>query len=206
MKKFEKKKKAFFFFFFFFFFFLKKSFPSDAARVAVFGQISLVVKKCFPGCMVEMYGSSATGLGLPNSDLDLCVSGTTATAPWSDLAPFLKEFGAQNLQIIASSRVPIIKLRDPIYHLNVDISFALNNASNYAAPSVELVKSWVAEMDRYKVFFFFFFQQNSFTFLLALSASCFGCQISSFATRSQCSIFRRSFELCCGVHGPPFFE
>jgi DNA polymerase sigma len=113
----------------------------------VFIQVASVIKKCFSGCIVELYGSSATGLALPNSDLDLFVSGSVGDTPWHDLAPFLREFGAVNLQVIASSRIPLIKLRDPLYGLNVDISFG----SNLVAPSVELVKSWVSELDRFKV-------------------------------------------------------
>jgi non-canonical poly(A) RNA polymerase PAPD5/7 len=123
-------------------------FHADAARTAVFSQVSSVIKKCFPDCVVELYGSSATQLCLPNSDLDLSVSGTGGSgAPWSDLAPFLREFGAQNLQVISTSKVPLVKLRDPVYSLNVDISFQTNSA----APSVELVRTWMTQMDRFKV-------------------------------------------------------
>lgn len=48
--------------------------PEDLKiRKEVIGRVKAVVKSCYPEALVMVFGSCATGLNLPNSDIDVLV-------------------------------------------------------------------------------------------------------------------------------------
>jgi DNA polymerase sigma len=87
-------------------------------------------------------------MALPGSDLDVCVTGPLESAtPWNDLAPHLQKMvgSTGSVQVIASSKIPVVKVRDPVYGYNIDVTFG-----HQPLDSVKLIKKWDAEMDRLK--------------------------------------------------------
>ncbi len=120
----------------------------EDARQEVFARVAHVIECCFPKCVVSLYGSVAYGMALPNSDLDVCVAGVLDSAtPWHDLAPYLQKWVGSGgaVQVIASSKIPVVKLRDPLYGFCIDVTFG-----HQPLESVAMIKSWDAEMDRLK--------------------------------------------------------
>lgn len=103
-------------------------------------RIQAIVERIWAGARVDPYGSFATGLSIPSSDLDLVVSGFRINSydkhHWSDLpvslsplqtlAAALKKQGwLKRMQCIETASVPVIKIVAEIAgeFLHVDISF-----------------------------------------------------------------------------------
>ena len=121
---------------------------TEDARAEVFARTTRVIEGCFANCAVSLYGSAAYGMALPGSDLDICVSGPLESAtPWHDLAPHLQKMVGSNgsVQVIASSKIPVVKVRDPVYGYSIDVTFG-----HQPLDSVKLIKKWDADMDRLK--------------------------------------------------------
>eukprot|EP00045_Choanoeca_perplexa_P008929 m.84216 g.84216 ORF g.84216 m.84216 type:complete len:382 (-) comp14680_c0_seq16:46-1191(-) len=99
--------------------------PAEMAmRGEVVGRIIDVVQGIWAKAEVQVFGSFATNLLLPTSDVDLVVIGSWAQAPLQTLAKALKTAKiAVDMQVIAKARVPIIKFRDRATSVHVDISF-----------------------------------------------------------------------------------
>jgi DNA polymerase sigma len=115
------------------------------ARIHVLARVSAIARRC--RLEVGVYGSLKTGVVLPDSDLDICVGKTLATkleepaiqrAPQPrrsgysnpDFVSLLKELRRSgrfdNVIPIAHARVPIIKLTDREFRIDVDISFTVD--------------------------------------------------------------------------------
>ena len=84
-----------------------------------------------PNAQVEVFGSFQTGLYLPTSDIDMVVL-TPDLASVRDENPFYKlhrsliEHGvaeALSIKVIDRAAVPIVKMRDMLTDIKVDISF-----------------------------------------------------------------------------------
>ncbi|KAI7889060.1 uncharacterized protein EV154DRAFT_515701 [Mucor mucedo] len=89
------------------------------------------------GLQVSTFGSTATGLGTDNADLDLCISGP-CFQPLDDpiklkktegsiynmtfLARKLRKIGMRQVKPITAAHVPICKFRDPRFKINCDIN------------------------------------------------------------------------------------
>eukprot|EP00743_Colponemidia_sp_Colp-15_P006139 GILK01006598.1.p1 GENE.GILK01006598.1~~GILK01006598.1.p1 ORF type:complete len:1078 (-),score=157.86 GILK01006598.1:278-3511(-) len=92
------------------------------AKMNMIGWIQEVVSSLYPGAQVEVYGSLATGLSLPTSDVDLVVTGIRYPdrAMIIQLLRFLateleKFVWVRSLQAIDTALVPVIKLvADPM--------------------------------------------------------------------------------------------
>eukprot|EP00730_Choanoeca_flexa_P016790 TRINITY_DN8000_c1_g3_i1.p1 TRINITY_DN8000_c1_g3~~TRINITY_DN8000_c1_g3_i1.p1 ORF type:complete len:387 (+),score=63.97 TRINITY_DN8000_c1_g3_i1:127-1287(+) len=101
--------------------------PTEAEmtmRGEVVGRIVDVVTGIWPKAEVKVFGSFATGLLLPTSDVDLVVIGSWPKPPLNTLAKALKAAKlVTDMQVIAKARVPIIKFRDRATSVHVDISF-----------------------------------------------------------------------------------
>ena len=93
-------------------------------------RIKNVVKQCYPDAVVMVFGSCATGLNLPNSDIDLLVY-NTAVSELSMINKLqnrlLKEGICKSIEPLKHTKVPIIKLTDKLSNINVDISFNRTN-------------------------------------------------------------------------------
>ncbi|KAG0236805.1 hypothetical protein BGW42_002673 [Actinomortierella wolfii] len=99
-------------------------------RKYVFMRIERTVKQLWPEASLHIFGSYETMLYLPSSDLDVVVKfpWTYATKHLMELARRLRsDRVASWLQSIAKARVPIIKMRESITDLAVDISFNIDN-------------------------------------------------------------------------------
>ena len=58
---------------------------SHRTRLAVLDRFKAAVTAVWPGCRVDTFGSFATGLYLPTSDLDLVIFGRWPTLPFQSL-------------------------------------------------------------------------------------------------------------------------
>lgn len=92
------------------------------------------IRKCvvslYPQASVKPFGSCATGLYLPTSDIDLVVLDERAASELHRLAKHLRnnDIAVPNsLQVIAGARVPIIKFKERLTNIDVDLSFNRTN-------------------------------------------------------------------------------
>ena len=88
--------------------------PEDLRiRKQVVSRVKKVVKQCYPDSCVMVFGSCATGLNLPNSDIDLLVyqpdmkESTMINKLTSQL---LKSGICKSIDPLKHAKVPIIKL------------------------------------------------------------------------------------------------
>ncbi|KAG1674852.1 hypothetical protein FOA52_015240 [Chlamydomonas sp. UWO 241] len=116
---------------------------SDRERAVA--AVRSAVHSIWPDASVEVFGSFATGLYVPTSDVDLVVLNTQ-----SDIQRGLKALAnklsmeriAQGVQVLAKARVPIIKFETVDYgNLAFDISFDVPNGPQAAV----LVKDFIGE-------------------------------------------------------------
>ncbi|BFZ53415.1 Poly(A) polymerase [Savitreella phatthalungensis] len=124
-----------------------------AMRTYVVDRIRRILKKRWPTASLHSFGSFATGLYLPTSDLDLVVLSKDSSDAYErvghlrKLAGWLVSAGiAQDVQVISGARVPIIKFVDRSTRLNVDISF--NKPGGLIA--VEVVRDYMRRMPALK--------------------------------------------------------
>ena len=112
---------------------------SHRTRLAVLDRFKAAVTAVWPGCRVDTFGSFATGLYLPTSDLDLVIFGRWPTVPFQSLKNILLPLAAHNsIEIIDSAVVPIVRYDDSVTGVKVDISF--NNVSG--TQSAEVIKAF----------------------------------------------------------------
>lgn len=102
-----------------------------------------VIKGIFPEADVFVFGSCATGLNLPNSDIDLVVyqpdmSESRMIKKISDA--IVRQKKCKTIDKLENTKVPLIKLTDSEYGVNVDISFNRTNG----VYCVKLVKQLLA--------------------------------------------------------------
>lgn len=99
-------------------------------RKQVVKRVRQVIKEAYPDAQVLVFGSCATGLNLPNSDIDLLVyqpeikEGTMINRLTSAL---IKSGLCKHIEPLKHAKVPIIKLQDKQSNINVDISFNRTN-------------------------------------------------------------------------------
>eukprot|EP00668_Euglena_longa_P004968 GGOE01005835.1.p1 GENE.GGOE01005835.1~~GGOE01005835.1.p1 ORF type:complete len:531 (-),score=85.23 GGOE01005835.1:1556-3016(-) len=103
-------------------------------RTLVQQQFEDLVKSLWPSSKVELFGSTAFGLALPSSDLDLVISGVEDFRPSYPL-PHLITL-SQHLQatgiraeIIANAKVPLVKYCHPRAQVWVDVTFTALNST-----------------------------------------------------------------------------
>lgn len=98
----------------------------EANRAAVVEELRACVTACWPRAAVEVFGSSATGLCLPSSDVDCVVfgAGDATRAKLNELALEIRRRRlASAIEVIASARVPIIKFTHQATGVEGDICF-----------------------------------------------------------------------------------
>ena len=105
--------------------------PEDLrVRKQVVSRVKKVVKQCYPDALVMVFGSCATGLNLPNSDIDLLVyqPDMKESSMINKLTSQLLKSGiCKSIDPLKHAKVPIIKLQDRESNVNVDISFNRTN-------------------------------------------------------------------------------
>ncbi|CDH50046.1 poly rna polymerase cid14 [Lichtheimia corymbifera JMRC:FSU:9682] len=83
-------------------------------------RIKETIESAFPGSEVEVFGSFATDMYLPNSDIDMVVQGSGVNLKL--IARRLERAGiADNMQMILHAQVPVIKFEDSLTRIKVDI-------------------------------------------------------------------------------------
>lgn len=81
-----------------------------AKRKKVVVRLAKLVKECYPKAEVMIFGSCASGLNLPNSDIDLLI-----------YLPEQKEISMINRLSLALMKSGMCKSLDPIKHARVPI-------------------------------------------------------------------------------------
>lgn len=102
------------------------------------------VKDLWLDSELHVFGSFATDLYLPGSDIDCSVISTSGDKEnrqyLYDLAKHLKYNGiATKTEVVAHTRVPIIKFVDRNSNLNIDVSFERTNGIEAA----KLIRDWI---------------------------------------------------------------
>lgn len=112
--------------------FLRYISPNQAEkqkRNQCIGRLRRVVHQLWPTASVEVFGSYATGMYLPEADIDVVVFDTETMShklrnEMYKLSNRMRTRGvADTVQVIAHARVPIVKYVDAESNLNVDIAF-----------------------------------------------------------------------------------
>lgn len=124
--------------------------PSGAeieARNKTIRAIREAVQDLWSDADLHVFGSYATDLYLPGSDLD-CVVNTKAGNKENrnslyELAAHLKKAGvATKIEVVANARVPIIKFVEPKSDIHIDVSFERTNGLEAA----KLIRGWLKSM------------------------------------------------------------
>ncbi|GMG35950.1 unnamed protein product [Ambrosiozyma monospora] len=123
------------------------------ARNRIYRQLNEQVKMLWPGAEAHCFGSFATGLFLPESDMDVCILSTTSNHRYktpemiTELASHLQNCGFYyDVVAVIETRVPIIKLCDKESGIPIDISFERTDGLR----SARLIVSWVDSTPSFK--------------------------------------------------------
>lgn len=95
-------------------------------------QLRRQITKFWPGTEVQVFGSYATDLYLPGSDIDMVIISQEGDLEQRSrlyqLSSFLRTKKlAKNIEVIAKAKVPIIKFVDPLSNIHIDVSFERTN-------------------------------------------------------------------------------
>ena len=116
------------------------------SRNQTISKVRNAVKQLWPDADLHVFGSYATDLYLPGSDID-CVINSKAGDKENrnslySLASFLKQQGlATQIEVIAKTRVPIIKFVEPESNIHIDVSFERTNGLEAA----KLIREWLQD-------------------------------------------------------------
>ncbi|GMG40309.1 unnamed protein product [Ambrosiozyma monospora] len=104
------------------------------------------ITQLWPDAELQCFGSYATDLYLPGSDIDMVVISKKRNGKYDNksslfqLSSYLRQNKlAINIETIAKAKVPIIKFVDPETQIHIDISFERTNGITAA----ELIISWI---------------------------------------------------------------
>lgn len=123
--------------------------PSEAeihARNDAVARIQKVVTGLWSDAEVRVFGSYATDMYLPGSDIDMVILSKSgkydSRAYLYQLASRMKSSGiATSVEVIAKARVPIIKFVEIGSGIHIDISFERTNG----VEAVETIRTWAQE-------------------------------------------------------------
>ncbi|SCV05140.1 LANO_0H00936g1_1 [Lachancea nothofagi CBS 11611] len=115
-------------------------------RNATISKIRSAVKALWPDSDLHVFGSFATDLYLPGSDIDCVVNSSAGDKENRNclysLASFLKRRKlATQVEVIAKARVPIIKFVEPESQIHIDVSFERINGLEAA----KVIRGWLNE-------------------------------------------------------------
>ena len=97
-------------------------------RNGITKHLTKVLTNKFRGSTVTTFGSFESGLSLINGDIDLCLqfNGEKPKKVLKKIARMLNEDGMDNVKLITTAKVPIVKFIDSQSKIPVDIS--INNS------------------------------------------------------------------------------
>ncbi len=118
--------------------------PTEAersVRAALLERLRGVTARVFPAAETQVFGSYATDLYLPTSDIDVCVmgSGESQRDALRRLGSALRQHGFERVQCIDNAKVPIVKCVDSNSGISVDVSFDVSNGPE----NVALIKDYL---------------------------------------------------------------
>lgn len=102
------------------------------------------INNLWPDTETHVFGSSATDLYLPGSDIDMVVTSKTGDyenrSKLYQLSSYLRNRKlAKDIEVIAKAKVPIIKFVDPSSNIHIDISFERRNGIEAA----KRIRKWL---------------------------------------------------------------
>ena len=102
-----------------------------AARAAAVARVRAVVTSIWPGAQLAVFGSFATGLYLPTSDIDAVILDSRCGDPGNGLRALAlalaRRGAARKIALIAKARIPIVKFEESASGFLFDISFDVAN-------------------------------------------------------------------------------
>ncbi|GEQ69023.1 hypothetical protein JCM33374_g2693 [Metschnikowia sp. JCM 33374] len=106
-------------------------------RNTVISKLKQHISEFWPETSAHVFGSCATDLYLPGSDIDMVIISSTGDyeqrSRLYQLSSYLRTHKlGKNIEVIASAKVPIIKFVDPQYNIHVDVSFERTNGIDAA--------------------------------------------------------------------------
>ncbi|KAG7877665.1 hypothetical protein KL937_004535 [Ogataea polymorpha] len=118
------------------------------ARNDTVGKLRECITGMWPDAEVHCFGSFATDLYLPGSDIDMVVVSKARNNKYDNrsslyqLSSYIRNHRlGVNVEAIAKAKVPIIKFVDPTTKIHIDISFERTNGIKAA----ELIISWLKD-------------------------------------------------------------
>lgn len=108
--------------------FMAPTAAEEAAREALVATLRRVIGRLWPTASVQLFGSYATRLYLPTSDVDVCVLGAPEDGGGRDMletvaAALRRVPGLVRTLRVIRARVPLVKLTDAASGVACDISF-----------------------------------------------------------------------------------
>ncbi|KAL3240073.1 non-canonical poly(A) polymerase TRF5 [Nakaseomyces bracarensis] len=113
-------------------------------RNRTISKIRRAVKELWPDSDLHVFGSYATDLYLPGSDIDCVINSKDGDKEnrqyLYELARHLKQEGlATRVEVIAKARVPIIKFVEPESDIHIDVSFERTNG----LAAAKIIREWI---------------------------------------------------------------
>ena len=102
---------------------LKPNAYETTMRDKAFATLSDLTSELFPGCEAVVFGSAATGLSLPDSDVDVVLQNVPTRAIYTLSAALRSRRMVDYIEVIDKARVPIVKLRFKGIPYQVDVCF-----------------------------------------------------------------------------------
>lgn len=118
------------------------------ARKEMFMTIETIAKRLWADCTVESFGSYATGLALPSSDVDICIMNTPEGGSKDEFEALaeavrnISEF-AKRVQVV-NAKVPIVKVISRRTNMNCDVSIGVNDGVKNVPRIKKLVEQYPA--------------------------------------------------------------
>lgn len=110
------------------------------ARENTVARVKSIVKALWPECNTELFGSYATGIFLPSSDIDICVTNTPAggeKTEFEQLAQAIRNVtGFARRVNIVDAKVKLVKIISSEGSINCDITIGVRNGPDYV-PSIK---------------------------------------------------------------------
>lgn len=113
-------------------------------RWMVFRRVKQTILQLWPGAIVDCFGSFATNLYLPTSDIDVVVIGKWEQLPLRTLEQAFRATSfieKDTIRVIDKASVPILKIVDVDSKIRVDVSFNVTNG----VQSARMIAGYISE-------------------------------------------------------------
>jgi len=132
--------------------FLQRIDSANATNVQVIDELiatinSIITRTFNVNCILQVYGSYASGLNMPWSDIDLLLTpeGNPNTLDLELLAESIKANDCfEDVRYIKSASVPVLKLTSSSVYNHVQVDITLMNPSHYGVECANLIKQYLS--------------------------------------------------------------